>query len=216
MNWKAFSLPDGRLVRPHERHRDIGMMDGNRVAVTFNDGEVIVADENGRELYRGPLPSDRGGRLRTSKVAAAASDGGSRGTVTERFATMNTFIDDVARYLEDTEKASWHVLYRHADAATSTAEVSIATVAEKVGRSERSVIRAIEHLTKCGLIERLHRGRRRTGPSRYRIATRPANQLERVRELAEARSATRSPRVQRDTHVTLNGANRDHYGRYST
>lgn len=148
-------------------------------------------------------------RPRTASRGAASPD-------VRRFHTLNAFVDDIARYLDDSERATWHVLFRHADAATSTAEVSITTVAEKVGRSTRSVMRAIDQLTACGLIERLHRGRKQTGPSRYRIDTRPADRLEIVREIAAARAATKTQRPQRDARVTLNGASRDHYGRFST
>lgn len=202
--------------------------DGTHIDVTGDDPDWGVDSESGRtarwEASTSLLLDSEGNVIRevakarhgTNTEPRKAPAGRAGDASRFRFVTLNAFVDEVARYLDDTERSTWHVLYRHADAATSTAEVSISTIAEKTGRSERSVIRAIEHLTKCGLIERLHRGRRRTGPSRYRVATRPADQLQRVRELAEARNATRSPRVQRDTRVTLNGASRDHYGRFST
>jgi len=201
-------LPDGTYLDVTGDDPNWGVDSSSGRTARWDATAGVLADSEGKIIREVPnSPQTTRAQPRRAAGCKSPADG--------RFATLNAFVDGVARYLDDTDRHAWHVLFRHADASTSTAEVSIDTIAEKVARSPRSVIRAIEHLTKCKLIERLHRGRRQTGPSRYRIHTRPGECLERVRQLADARAAGKKPRRQRDTGDTLNGANRDEYGRFS-
>lgn len=215
MSTGAILLADGRTLRPTRR----------RTIFTLPPpDETTVRVEIENNLVRMFQPCPGGAQLEEATIAAGEAETGrparrsptaTSKAVGQRWVTMNQFIDDIARHLDDTERATWHVLYRHADAATSTVEVGIATMAEKVGRSTRSVMRAIDQLVSYGLLERLHRGRRQTGPSRYRLATRPADSLDKVRHMAATRSSERKPRRQRDTGDTMSDQKRDRYGKFS-
>jgi hypothetical protein len=216
VNRKTITLPDGTELRSchGDPPRGVDAVTDRTCTWRADLSALMDGDEVVREITAATATNTKAGRAARGRTTPAK---GSRAktVVTDRFACLNSFVDDVARYLEDTERSTWHTLYRHADGNTWTVEVGIDTVAQKVGRSPRSVIRALEHLTACGLLERFQRGRRQTGPSRYRLAARPADHLDRIRELAARRAAGRAPRRQRDTGVTVKTGTRDEYGRFS-
>lgn len=130
----------------------------------------------------------------------------------ERFQTVNSFVDDIARYLTPLEVAVWLVLWRRADARTNVAEVSMEAMGDKIGRSDRAVQRAVEWLTRCGLIERLTRGTKQTGASRYRLEPRPQSRLQAIEQASGRRAGSRKPRRARP----LQHASRDRLGKFST
>jgi len=211
-------LPDGTHLEVDGDDPNFGTDSETGRTVRYHPDDSTLRNSAGeverrvraRPIRRGdqkpPPGASRSGRR--SKAARDQAGG--------RFHTLNEFVDTVSRYLEDTERATWLVLFRHADATTGTAEVGIDTVAEKVGRSTRSVIRAVERLIVFGLVERLHRGRRQMGPSRYRILRNPADMVDRIRQLTEDRLARKTSRRQRDTGVTMGSASRDRFGKFST
>lgn len=89
-----------------------------------------------------------------------------------RWATLNTFVDRVARHLDDHEVAVWFVVFRWTQ--DDHAEIRIADIAARLGKSTRATIRAVDRLLEVGLLERLKRGSRQGGPSRYRLDPDPA------------------------------------------
>jgi hypothetical protein len=120
--------------------------------------------------------------------SSAAADGPAHPTATNsaqksrtRFNTLNTFVDAVGRYLPPSDREVWHVLFRFADGATNIAEVRHADIAPRLGFHTRTVKRSIDRLIACGLLERLKRGTRQGGPSRYRLDPEPSRHLPAIR-----------------------------------
>lgn len=119
----------------------------------------------------------------TSNPAAAAAKGdpSAKAKSRQRFATFNSFVDAVGRYLHPSDREVWHVLFRFADAETNAAEVRLADIACRLGCHTRTVARSVKRLIKAGLVERLKRGTRQGGPSRYRIDPQPGLRVEPLR-----------------------------------
>ena len=111
-----------------------------------------------------------------------------------RFNTFNTFVDAVGRYLAPSDREVWHVVFRFADAATDIAEVRHADIAARLGFHTRTVKRSIDRLITHGLVERLKRGTRQGGPSRYRLDPEPKRHLPAIQVNGVAkRPARRRP-----------------------
>lgn len=147
---------------------------------------------------------------KAAPVAAKAAVSAMRATGGRgRWLTFNTFVDRVARHLELHEQAVWMVIYRAVQ--HDTAEVSVEDIAAKINRSTRTVKRAVDRLVEVGLLERLRRGTKQSGPTRYRLDANPAVALP---KLAPTTS------TQRDTGVTLKRhpkhQKRDRRGAFST
>lgn len=218
MTRTTITLPDGTVLRDcaGTPPRGIDTVTDRTCTWRADLSTLMDGDEVVRQITAATATDTKAARAARGRATRPRAKGSrARAVVSDRFACLNSFVDEVARYLQDTERSTWHTLYRHADGTTWMVEVGIDTVAQKVGRSPRNVIRALDHLTACGLLERLQRGRKQTGPSRYRLASRPAEHLDRVRELAARRAAARAPRRQRDAGVTVNASARDEYGRFS-
>lgn len=103
-----------------------------------------------------------------------------------RFVTFNTFVDAVGRYLPASDREVWHVLFRFADAATNVAEVRLADIAARLGRHTRTTSRSVDRLCRSGLVERMKRGTRQGGPSRYLVDPEPTRHLDVLRRAWEA------------------------------
>ncbi len=175
-------LEDGSVLRP--RGRDGWTLDGRTVIAEVEGLVVTITDQ------------DTGAKT-DHKVAAppaappSAPPQKRKGDRT-RWRTLNTFVDRVARHLDDAEQAVWFVVFRFTQ--DDAAEVRIQDIAGRVGKSARTVQRAVDRLIEVGLLERLKRGTRQGGPSRYRLEPDPSIALPRLQ-------ADSTP--QRDTGDTL-------------
>lgn len=109
------------------------------------------------------------------------------GKARRRFVTFNTFVDAVGRYLPAADREVWHVLFRFADAATNVAEVRLADIAARLDCHTRTTSRSVDRLCATGLVERIKRGTRQGGPSRYRIDPEPARHVDALRAAWQAR-----------------------------
>lgn len=85
-----------------------------------------------------------------------------------RFKTMNEFVDHAARSVDTTSQAVWMVLFRETK-PNGAATISFGQVAERIGVSRRTAMRAIQHLEDARLVTVEKRGRLNEGPSTYRI-----------------------------------------------
>ena len=103
------------------------------------------------------------------------------GKARRRFVTFNTFVDAVGRYLPASDREVWHVLFRFADAATNVAEVRLADIAARLGRHTRTTSRSVDRLCRSGLVQRLKRGTRQGGPSRYLVDPEPSRHVDALR-----------------------------------
>ena len=91
---------------------------------------------------------------------------------TERFKTLNEFVDYSARLVDTTAQAVWMVLFRETK-PNGLASVSQGQIAERVGLSRRSAIRAVQTLENAKLITVVKRGKKNGGPSFYRVHALP-------------------------------------------
>lgn len=103
------------------------------------------------------------------------------GKARRRFVTFNAFVDSVGRYLPASDREVWHVLFRFADAATNVAEVRLADIAVRLGRHTRTTSRSVDRLCRSGLVQRLKRGTRQGGPSRYLVDPEPSQHVDALR-----------------------------------
>ncbi len=120
-----------------------------------------------------------------------------------RWKTFNTFVDRVARYLDDAEQEAWYVLFRWTQ--DDTAEIRLDDIAVKIGKSTRTVSRAVDRLIEVRLLDRLKRGTRQGGPSRYRLEPDPSVALPRLQADAPSQHDTgdglkRPPKHQKRDH----------------
>jgi hypothetical protein len=129
-----------------------------------------------------------------------------------RFATYNTFTDSVARFVPPAPREVWRVLWRFADADTNQLEVRVADVAARLNFDDRTVERGLKWLMVSGLLKRIRRGTRQTGPSLYWLDPNPDRHIETLRTQHERRAATRrQPETRPGTPTT-----RLRNGRFST
>jgi hypothetical protein len=90
-----------------------------------------------------------------------------KGKAGERFAVLNGFVDFTLAELSRREIAVWLVLFR--DTRDGTARTSYDDIARRAGLNRRNVGRALRQLEGQGLVQVVHRGGLRRGPSRYRV-----------------------------------------------
>lgn len=84
-----------------------------------------------------------------------------------RFAVLNTFVDETAAELTRGDIMVWLVLYR--DTRNGIARTGQSDIARRAGISERQVRRVIDRLEKRRLLKTVYRGGLNRGPSRYRV-----------------------------------------------
>jgi hypothetical protein len=170
---------------------------------------------------------DHEARMRAKDVAAPRPPAGavaapattSRKTTKEsreksrrRFQTYNAFADKVARFVPAAARDVWFVLYRFADADTDQAEVRVPDIADRLGCDDRTAERGLKWLMANGLLTRLRRGTRQTGPSLYLLDPDPARHVDELRRKHEQRAATKRQPDTRPGTPTVRSEN----GRFST
>lgn len=85
-----------------------------------------------------------------------------------RFKTMNEFVDYSARLVDTTAQAVWLVLFRETK-PNGVARISHGQIAERIGSSRRTVVRAVQHLEDAKLVSVVQRGGLTGGSSSYRV-----------------------------------------------
>ncbi len=91
----------------------------------------------------------------------------------KRWRMLNAFIDAGGADLRPNDWRVWLVLFR--DAKGDTARTSQKYVARRLGVDRKTVGRAVKRLQAVGLLDVLHRGGFRRGPSTYRLRPMPAD-----------------------------------------
>lgn len=170
MNWEPFKLPDGRVVTRHHRDATKGMIGSDRHDVAFDGRLVVVTDEIGVEIYRGPVTPASGTGRRKAQQATTAT-GGVRGGTGERFATFNTFVDQIMRDLSPVEALVWVVMFR--DSRDGQCKASSQDLARRTGRSLRAVKDAVQRLQRVGLVKAVTLSRHKGYASTYAVNTQP-------------------------------------------
>jgi hypothetical protein len=192
MTTSTLALPDGStLTGTHDRGGWVyGVDPATGRTCTFKGdatGGCLVdsAGELVREVAAGAADATSKTLTKATKRARAATvHRGDRG----RWVTLNTFVDRVARHLDDAEQGAWYVLFRWTLA--DTAEIRLKDIAARIGKSTRTVSRAVDRLIEVGLLERLKRGTRQGGPSRYRLEPDPSVALARLQADAQPQHDT--------------------------
>jgi biotin operon repressor len=94
-----------------------------------------------------------------------------------RWRMLNEFIDAGGADLRPNDWRVWMVLFR--DAKGDTARTSQKYVAKRLNLDRKTVGRAVKRLQAAGLLDVLHRGGFRRGPSTYRLRPTPADNAPR-------------------------------------
>ncbi len=97
----------------------------------------------------------------------------------KRWRMLNEFIDAGGADLRPNDWRVWLVLFR--DAKGDTARTSQKYVAKRLNLDRKTVGRAVKRLQTAGLLDVLHRGGFRRGPSTYRLRPMPADNAPRER-----------------------------------
>lgn len=204
----TFTIPDGTTMTDATNRG--GRMFGTdpvtkRTCTYQGDATGGRLVDSAGELIREIVPQAAAVPTPAKAAASTSKSTGGRG----RWLTFNTFVDRVARHLELHEQAVWMVIYRAVQ--DDTAEIGVEDIATKINRSARTVKRAVDRLVAVGLLERLRRGTKQSGPTRYRLEADPAVALPRL---------TPATAAQRDTSDTLKQTpkhqKRDRRGAFST
>lgn len=127
-----------------------------------------------QEEHGGKLPPDAvlrpdeeppvpGTKPTPSKPAARQRRGRS-----ERFATLNAFVDMGMADLTGAEAKIWLILFRDTK-DTGTARTGQADMARRAGICQSAAKKAIRSLLAKGFLRVVHRGRLNVGPSVYRV-----------------------------------------------
>lgn len=200
MTGDSLELPGGRTL--HKRRGAwILQPDGITVKVEQAGDELRVMDPDTDELvYAGPVAAEAAPEAAHTKPVKASPGSQSK------WHTYNDFIDGVAPSLDPVESLVWFHIFRRMDAATGLAQMALAALADRLGRSERTVIRAVDKLLRLGVLERVTRGSRQGGGSVYRVVARPS--------AAVAGKAVRRPPARRSGCRSKHDS-RDGQGRYS-
>ena len=91
-----------------------------------------------------------------------------------RFKTMNAFIDRSARLVDTTAQAAWFVLFREVK-PNGIAQISQRQVADRIGVSRRTAIRAIQQLEQARLVTAVSRGGLSGEMTAYEVHGEPVN-----------------------------------------
>lgn len=108
-------------------------------------------------------PTPHSGR----RPAKAATD------QTNRFATLNSFVDGTMARLPRAAALIWLALWR--DERRGLSRTGMTDLARRAGCNHRTARRAVATLERAGLLEQLRRGRLGSGPSVYRVSPVPCS-----------------------------------------
>jgi|694.fasta_scaffold19357_9 hypothetical protein len=163
--------------------KKIQLPDGTHLDVSGDDNAVGVDSQSGRTAHwdaaesvlrdsTGNIIRKVGNARHTAKPQAnpapskqVASD------ASRRFATLNTFVDQVMRHLSPVESAVWLALFR--DTRHGQASASNRDLARRTGCSVRAVTNAMQELRRFHLIEGLALSKSKGQASLYAVNVRP-------------------------------------------
>lgn len=135
----------------------------------MSDPRIIPVGQELPPMYSPDELAEREARRTqaTGKVKVAKGSAAHRQS-RDRFGMLNAFADYGARLVDTTAQACWWILYRETK-PDGLARVSHGRIAECIGRSRLTVVRAVRKLEKLKLITVVRRGGLRDGVSTYRV-----------------------------------------------
>ena len=99
------------------------------------------------------------------RTARGPASGKAKQSTPGRFATLNNFVDFTIAGLSRSEISVWLILFR--DSRDGSARTSISDLARRADCNRTTVLRALRRLEARCLVETVHKGGLRSGPSRY-------------------------------------------------
>jgi hypothetical protein len=117
---------------------------------------------------RGAFRPDDGEIAATAAARSVATAKPKRRTRSERFATLNAFVDMGMAGLTRAEVKVWLILFRDTK-ANGTARTGQRDIARRAGLKPRMVRYALASLEAKGMLQTVRRGRLNEGPSIYRV-----------------------------------------------
>lgn len=175
----AYKLPDGTNLLDHR------IVDGRPAGIDSEAGVDVtyIVDEDRHRLVNAKgktvreitaIPPGKSKRRQSGTTSTSRPD-------SSRWATLNTFVDVIARHLSPVEIAVWLVLFR--DCRRDTVEASQRNLATRSGACERSVVRAMRTLRTARLVEVVKVSESKGEASLYRLEARPERCLDAIRKL---------------------------------
>lgn len=116
------------------------------------------------------LPPMESAKPKTTSTPKAKTSGNTR----NRFAVLNAFADFGARLVSTKAQACWWIIYRETK-PDGLAQIAHRRIAECIGTSRHTVLRALAELKKAGLLIVVQRGHFGGTPSTYRLRAVPPN-----------------------------------------
>jgi hypothetical protein len=162
---RTLPLPDGTRLDLTGDDPFVGIDSLTSRTVRWDAAQSALKDSEGnviRPVATGPQIANA--EVRRTKQKAPTGDG-------SRFATMNTFVDQVMRHLSPVESAVWLALFR--DCRHGQASASNRDLARRTGCSVRAVTDAMQRLRCVRLIDGLRLSTRKGQPSLYAINPKP-------------------------------------------
>ena len=205
---RTLALPDGTRLDLTGDDPLVGIDSDTTRTARWDAAESVLRDSEGNVIRK-----VRKGRQR-SHTEPKQQGTADKTIAYSRFVTLNQFVDECAKHFEPLTNAVYMVVFRFADAKTSTVDVSITTIAGRLSVSDRSVRRAIDTLRECQLITRTRRGTRQGGASRYQIEARPADRLPDI--LAWKAANGRPQQAKRSHQNNSQPVTRDQLGQFTT
>ena len=121
-----------------------------------------------QEQHGGKLPAGCTLRPEDPEAVPVSKPAKLKTTRSERFATLNDFVDATLAKLSGAEAKVWLTLFRDTK-ANGLARTGQTDLARRTGLHVRSVKRVISRLVELGLLTVTQRGKLNQGPSVYRV-----------------------------------------------
>lgn len=106
-------------------------------------------------------------------IPAPAGSTSARRRSPSRYEVLNDFVDVSMRLVSTTAQASWLVLYRDVK-RDGVACMAHSQIAERIGKTRRTVVRALKELENARLVTVVRRGGLNQGSSAYRVHGKPS------------------------------------------
>ncbi len=174
MSAERIELEGGTYLEARGSRGHIWMPDQRAVKAVIDGDTVQLLDpDNGDELYQGRRLEAKAKPTRSKRERKA-----SKAAAGDRFATLNSFVDQIARHLSPVDVTVWLVLYR--DCRGDQCSASNRDLVRRTGCGLRSIARAMKRLRQVGLIEPLKLSTCKGEPSLYRLHPMPHQRIEAI------------------------------------
>jgi hypothetical protein len=183
-------LPDGTYLELTGDDDAVGVDSHSGRTARWDAAESALRDSTG-QIIRQVAP----GRERACVAPAKPSPKHGAADAAKRFATLNTFVDQVMRHLSPVDSMVWLALFR--DARHGQASASNRDLARRTGCSVRAVTNAMQALRSVHLIDGLSLSNCKGRASLYVVNGRPEScvpsLVERCNEKYSRSGAHRAP-----------------------